>query len=190
MGLGSLLALPNTAEGQELDRVRFGVGYVASAPRQMAGGAAYVLFPKFGGIGVYVDVKGDIDSPAGDRAFNGDLTSAEVVEDPRYAGTRFLKREMSWRRSYNVALVRPFNPSLMAYAGMGYAEAEEFALYDVPQGDIGRAMWVRDPAGDETGVNLMAGLILRMLPGISTHVGFETKPGGFTVGLSLRIPSW
>lgn len=185
-----LLRSPPHAGGQELDRIHFGIGYVANAPKQMAGGGAYVLFPDFGGIGVYVDVKGTIDSPTKERAFEEGLTYAEVLVDPRYAGTRFLRNETSWRRSYNAALVRPLNPFLMIYAGGGYSQAEDFVLLDVPQGDVGRALWVRDPDADQDGVNLMVGLFLRLLPGISTQIGFETKPKGFTAGVSLRLPSW
>lgn len=178
------------AEGQVVDRVRFGAGFIVNAPNQMVGGGGYVLFPSFGGIGLYFDVKGDLDSPSKDRAFDKTLTAAEVVADPRYSGTRFLKKETSWKRSYNVALVRPLNPFIMVYGGAGYSQGEKYALYDVPQGDVGRALWVRDPALDQDQLNLLGGLILRMVPSISTHVGFETQPGGFTAGASLRIPSW
>ena len=181
---------PPQAGGQALDRMHFGVGYVANAPKQMAGGSAYVLWPHFGGIGLYVDVKGTIDSPSKDQGFEEGLDYADVLVDPRYAGTRFLRREASWRRSYNAAVIRPLNPFLMVYAGGGYSQAEGYVLLDVPSGDIGRALWVREQGRDREEVNFMAGLILRMVPGISTQVGMETKPGGFTAGISLRLPSW
>ena len=184
------LCMARPAGGQELDRVRFGIGYVANAPSQMVGVGGYVLLPVYGGLGLYVDVKGDIDDPSGDRAFDGSMTAEEVENDPRYAGTRFLKRETSWRRSYNVALVRPVNPYLMVYGGAGFSQGEEYALYDVPQGDAGRALWVRDPRGDQEGVNIMIGLILRVLPSVSSQLGIETQPGGVTAGLSLRLPRW
>lgn len=188
-----VLSFPSVAEGQELDRVHFGVGYVVNAPDQMAGASGYVLFPNFGGIGIYLDVKGDIDSPSGERAFDNSLTSAEVEVDPRYAGTRFLKRETSWKRSFNVALIRPLSRFMMVYGGGGLSTGEQYALYDVPTGqvgEVGRALWVRDPRGDEDRVNLMLGLILRVLPGVASQLGFETHPGGFTAGVSLRLPPW
>jgi len=178
------------AGGQELDRVHFGLGFVANAPNQMVGVGGYVLLPHLGGIGLYVDGKGDIDSPAEDRAFEKDLTVAEVVTDPRYAGTRYLKKETSWRRSFNVALVRPLTPFLMVYGGTGYAQGERFALYDVPQGEVGRALWLRDPEADEDRLNMMFGFILRIHPMASSQVGIETQPRGVTVGLSLRLPPW
>ena len=173
-----------------MDRVHFGIGFVANAPNQMVGAGGYVLLPLLGGIGLYVDWKGDIESPADDRAFDKGLTAAEVVADPRYAGTNYVTRETSWRRSFNVALVRPLNPFLMVYGGAGYAQGELYALYDVPQGNIGRALWVRDPEGDEDRVNMMFGFILRMLPMISTQIGIETQPRGVTAGMSLRLPPW
>jgi hypothetical protein len=176
--------------GQELDRVRFGVGFVANAPSQMAGISGYVLLPVLGGIGVYADGKWDIDSPADDRAFDASRTAADLEADPSSAGTRFLKRETSWYRSFNLALVRPFNPFLMVYAGGGYAEGERYGLYQELVGEVGRALWVRDPRQDEDRVSFMAGLILRLLPVLSTQVGLETQPRGFTAGMSLRLPSW
>lgn len=179
-----------TAQEPELDRVRFGVGFVANAPGQMSGVGGYVLLPVLGGIGVYADWKWDIDSPAEDRAFEEGLTVTDVLADPRYAGTRYLKRETSWYRSFNIALVRPLNPFLMVYGGGGFSQGERYALYDVPQGDIGRALWVRDPDQDEDRMNLMAGLILRLVPMVSTQVGVETQPRGFTAGISLRLPPW
>jgi hypothetical protein len=184
------LSMSRPAGGQELDRVRFGIGFVANAPSQMVGVGGYVLLPVLGGIGLYVDGKGDIDSPAEDRAFEEGLTAADVENDPRYAGTRFLEDETSWRRNYNVALVRPVNPFLMVYGGAGISQGEGYTLYDVPQGDVGRALWVRDPRGDENRVNFMVGLILRVVPSISSQLGFETQPRGFTAGLSLRLPPW
>jgi len=184
------LCLARPVGGQELYRMRFGIGYVANAPSQMVGVGGYVLLPIYGGLGLYVDVKGDIDDPTGDRAFDGSMTAEDVEHDPRYAGTRFLKTETSWRRSYNVALVRPVNPFLMVYGGAGFSQGERYTLYDVPQGDVGRALWVRDPRGDQDRVNMMVGLILRMLPGVSSQLGLETQPRGFTAGLSLRLPRW
>ena len=72
------LCTARPAGGQELDRVRFGIGYVANAPSQMVGVGGYVLLPVYGGLGLYVDVKGDIDDPSGDRAFDGSRTAEEV----------------------------------------------------------------------------------------------------------------
>ncbi len=189
--LSSVLFLTlRPAGGQELDRVRAGIGFVANAPHQMAGAGGYILLPLWGGIGLYVDGKGDIDSPAKDRAFDEDLTAAEVMTDPRYAGTRYVKSETSWRLSFNMALVRPLNPFLMVYLGGGFSQGEAYSLYDVPQGDIGRALWVRDLEFDEDRVNIMLGLILRMSRMFSSQIGIETQPRGLTVGISLRLPPW
>lgn len=191
--VGALPFSPSGAGGQEVDQARFGIGFVANAPRQMVGGGGYVVLPVLGGLGLYVDGKVDIDSPAKDRAFVEGLTSEEVEQDPDYSGTRFLKREMSWYRSFNAALVRPLNRFLMVYGGAGYSQGEQYALYDIPTGEvgeIGRAMWVRDPRGDKNRVNVLFGAMFRLSSLVSTHFGFETEPGGVTVGVSLRIPRW
>jgi len=184
------LSVSTPVGGQELDRPHFGIGYVINGPNQMLGFGGYVVLPVLGGLGLYVDGKADIDNPSKDRAFDSSITAAEVEQDPRYAGSHFLKFETSWRRSYNVALVRPVSPFLMVYGGGGFSQGERYTLYDVPQGDVGRALWVRDPRGDEDGVNMMVGVIIRMLPSISSQLGIETRPRGFTAGLSLRLPPW
>jgi hypothetical protein len=183
-----LICTIRPAEGQVLDTPRFGIGFVANAPDQMAGVGGYFLLPFWGGIGLYMDGKVDFDDPSDDRAFQEGVTSADL-EAEGSLGVHYLSRETSWR-SVNVAVVRPLNPFLMVYAGGGYAQGERYKLYEEVTGEVGRALWVRDPDEDEDRVNMMFGLILRMLPVISTQVGFETQPRGFTAGVSLRLPPW
>jgi hypothetical protein len=183
-----LLVASQPAAGQILDTPRGGIGFVANAPEEMAGVGGYILLPLFGGIGFYVDGKIDIDSPADDRAFLDDVTSADLEAEGSQA-VRFLRGETSWR-GFNAGLIRPLNPFLMVYAGGGMAQGERYKLYEELTGDIGRAMWVRDPDEDEDRLNLMFGLILRLVPTFSTQIGVETQPRGFTAGVSLRLPPW
>ncbi|MCJ7627916.1 MAG: hypothetical protein MUO50_05955 [Longimicrobiales bacterium] len=171
----------------ELSRTQFGIGYVANAPDLLAGVGAYVLFPAMGGIGVYVDAKFDTGNPSGDLAFQPGLTPDEVEGEMQ--GSSFIKREGSWR-SFNVGLVRPLSPFLFAYGGAGYAKGSYYRLYEVVVEGIGRALWVEAPDDEESRVNLMAGVFLRLTATISTQFGFETQPGGVTAGASLRLPRW
>jgi hypothetical protein len=46
------------------------------------------------------------------------------------------------------------------------------------------------PHEDENGVNFMVGGMLRMSSLLTSQFGFETKPSGVTVGMSLRLPPW
>lgn len=173
---------------RELSRTQFGIGYVANAPDLLAGGGGYVLFPTWGGIGLYVDAKFDTGNPSDDLAFQPGLTPDEVED--QLPGAEFIKREGSWR-SFNVGLVRPVSPFLLAYGGAGYATASYYRLYEVVgDDDIGRAIWVEAPEDDESRVNLMLGVFMRLTGRISTQFGFETQPRGITAGASLRLPRW
>lgn len=188
-GVAVSLAAPAAVSAQVVDAPRFGIGYVANAPDQMAGGSAYAIFPVAGGLGLYVDAKFDVDSPSKDIAFRPDLTGAEVRSSEEFTGARFLKQEFSYR-SVNVALVRPINTGVSIYAGGGMAWGENYKLYEQIIGELGYALWVVDPEFDETEVNLMGGLILRISSVLSTQIGYETQPNGVTAGVSLRLPRW
>ena len=180
-----LSLIPGVGHAQE--GPRFGVGYVANAPDLLGGGSAYVILPVFGGIGVYVDAKFDIDSPTAENTYIESLTAREVED--QVAGVQFRDARESWRGA-NVALVRPVNPSLMFYGGLGWAERNEYKEYRDPSGELGLigVLLVEDPDAKETKLNAMAGAFLRISSLISVQTGFETTPKGFTVGASLRLP--
>ncbi len=170
-----------------LDRVQYGVGYVANPPEMLAGVGAYVLFPVLGGIGVYVDGKWDVDTPEEDLAFRPGVTPAEL--EAATPGVQYLKREASWR-SLNAGIVRPFSPWIMGYAGVGLASASYYRLYEELEMEVGRAILVRSAQDDETRINLMVGVLLRLTSAVTTHLGLEGQPRGVTVGASLRLPPW
>jgi hypothetical protein len=182
-------AMPLWAQGApgELSRTQFGIGYVANAPSLMAGGGGYVLFPAWGGVGLYVDAKFDLHNPSDDVAFRPGTTPEEL--EAEIPGVEFIKRETSWR-SFNVGLVRPLTPALMAYAGAGYSRASYYRLYQEVSMDVGRAIWVEAPDDEETRVNLMLGILVRVNATITSQFGFETQPRGMSIGASLRLPRW
>jgi hypothetical protein len=172
---------------RELSRTQFGIGYVANAPNMLGGGNAYVLFPVLGGIGLYVDAKFDLDNPSDDIAFRSDVTDDEIGS--QVPGAEYIKKEFSWK-SFNVGVVRPLTPFLMVYGGAGPSRATVYHLYQTIEADIGRALWVEAPDLEETRVNLMLGMFLRLTSLISSQFGFETQPRGITAGASLRLPRW
>lgn len=173
--------------GSGLDRPHFGIGYAANAPNLMAGGAAYVVTSYFGGIGLYLDAKFDVEDPSGDIAFEDGLTADEVQNEVE--GAEFIKRETSYR-SFNAALMRPVTPYLLVYAGGGLVQRSRFHWYEAPESDLGVSgvFWVRAPAEDDTMGNFMVGIFMRVSSFLSTQVGLETGPRGFTIGASLRPP--
>ncbi len=167
-----------------------GIGYVANAPDVMVGGAVYVVLPALGGIGLYVDAKFPGGGPAGSRDFEEGWTPSRVEDEVPDA--KFRRRKSSWQ-SFSVALIRPLNPSLMVYGGLGHFKRTEYWLYEAaPTVDLGRAgvFWVESPDDAESGVSVMVGALMRISSLISTQFGFESRPRGITVGMSLRLPPW
>jgi hypothetical protein len=112
---------PQSIEGQSttspLNRPHFGLGYVANAPNMMAGVAGYAVFNVLGGLGIYVDAKMDIETPAGDDHFESGLSAQEAVNTVPFI--EFIERESAYR-GFNVALVRPVNPQMLLYIGGGW----------------------------------------------------------------------
>jgi hypothetical protein len=172
-----------------LVRPQFGIGFVANAPDAMTGAGGYVILPRLGGFGLYLDAKSDPTDPSSNVAFEKGLTGAQVRD--QVPENEFIKDESRWQ-SVNVALVRPFNPYLILYAGVGLAKRTVFELYEEPSQTwgLGGVLWVEAPDREETRANFMVGTILRLGARISTQFGFETQPGGVTVGLSARLPRW
>jgi len=186
---GILLASLPVA-GQGLTRTHVGIGYVANAPDVMVGGAAYVVWPAWGGIGVYVDAKFPGGTPAGSRDFEAGLTPADV--EGQVAGAEFRREESSWQ-TFSVALIRPLKSSLMVYGGLGHYKRTEYWLYEAnPSVDLGRAgvFWVESPLDEESGISANVGLLMRLSPLVGTQFGLESNPRGFTAGVSLRLPPW
>jgi hypothetical protein len=166
-----------------------GIGYIANAPEAMVGGGGYVILPVRGGIGLFVDAKFDISNPSGERGYDPAVTASRIRDE---VGGEFIKEEESWW-SANVGLLRPVTPFLMVYGGGGFARMTLFELYEVdPESGVGEGgvVWAEDPGAEETRVNFMAGIIMRLTARVSTHFGVETQPRGLTVGASLRIPRW
>ena len=180
---------PEQRGPQPLSTTQYGIGYVANAPDLMVGGGAYVLSPRWGGVGLYVDAKFAVADPTSDRGFDASVTSKQVAN---MVGGKFLGSESSWK-SFNVAVMRPLTSSLVAYAGGGVAQMTQYDLYNIdPQSPVGVSgvVWAENPDAAETRVNLMVGVLMRLTGRISAHFGYETQPDGVTVGASLRIPRW
>lgn len=181
-------ALPAPASAQ-IATTRYSVGYVANTPDLLAGVNASVVFPAFGGLGVFVDAKFDIDSPTGESQFVGTMTAREVQE--QIQGAQFLDVEDSWR-SYNAGLIRPVTSDLMLYAGAGYAQRKRYRFFHDPAEEVGEFgfLWVESADEEKTTVNGLFGAFMRVSQTFSFQIGVETAPRGLTVGASLGYPGW
>lgn len=178
---------PVAGQQQSARGTTYGIGYVANAPDMLAGGAAYVILPVAGGLGLYVDAKFDTSDRADDEAFDPTLTAQEVND--QIPGVEFRADESSWR-SFNAALVRPLTEAFIVYAGAGYVRETVYYEYFDESRERGLAgiFWVEAPDQNATKVNFLAGMMLRMTPWINAQFGIETAPRGATVGISITYP--
>jgi hypothetical protein len=165
---------------------RIGAGYVTNVPNQFVGVSAHVLTGTAGGLGVYVDVKFDLDSPEDEIGYLPNLTAAEVEDQ---LGHRLIRREGSWT-SVNVALMRPLAPQFVLYAGVGYSDGREYRQYVDEEGQMGQLghYWVRDVEGSGARLNALGGAMVQFSPALALQLGLESRPGGFTIGASYLIP--
>jgi hypothetical protein len=165
---------------------RFGVGYVANMPNQFAGVSAHFISDFMGGLGVYVDAKFDLESPEDEPGFEPGLTAREVDDD---LGDQLFHEDGSWR-SVNVALMRPLAPQFVVYAGAGYADGKNYRQYIDAEGERGLEgfYWVRDEEGSGGEINVLGGAFFQLTRAIAFQVGAESKPGGFTLGVSYLVP--
>jgi hypothetical protein len=186
LGVNSVAA---QAPEPTLTHALYGIGFVANAPEEMAGGSAYLILPVKGGIGLYVDAKFDVSNPSDHAAFVSDMTAADVRN--QVPGNEFIKDESSWR-SFDVAVIRPINPYLFAYLGGGMVRRTLYELYEEPSGTYGLngVIWAEAVDLEETRANVMGGVFLRLGSHINTQFGFETEPVGVTAGVSARLPAW
>lgn len=165
---------------------RFGVGYVANMPNQFAGVSAHFISEYFGGVGVYVDAKFDVESPEDEEGFEPGLTAAQV-DDER--GDQLFHEDGSWR-SFNVALMKAIAPQFVVYAGAGLADGKHYGQYIDTTGELGMEgfYWVRDEENSGSEINVLGGAFFQLTRSIAFQVGAETKPGGFSVGVSYLVP--
>ena len=183
-------SMPLGAQSVEngLDRPHFALGYVANAPHLMGGVSGYVLTDYLWGFGLYMDVKIDLETPAGHAAFESGLTATDVVNG--IPGADFVRRELGYQ-AFNLGVAKALSPELIVYVGGGLVRVEEYHLYEEPSSeDLGLSgvFWVAAPSYDQTRSNFMLGAFLRLSSFLSSQIGFESEPKGFTIGVSLRLP--
>lgn len=166
---------------------RIGIGYVANIPNQLVGVTGHFVSPSLlGGLGLYVDAKLDNSSPEDEEGFIPDLT-AEEVEDTE--NDVVFQRAGSWQ-TVNVALMKPVTSQLVAYAGAGVSKVTEYNEYFDEQREMGRLgfYWVEDEERSGTRTNFMGGVFFQLGESFAVQMGGETRPAGFTMGLTYLLP--
>jgi hypothetical protein len=171
----------SAASAQEARPVEhFGVGYVVNGPHQFVGFTGQVVSPRMGGIGLYVDAKFSHSSPRDDIEFDASLTAQQA--ETLY-GDLVFRRESTWR-SFNVAIIRPLIPELLAYVGVGRSSEVHFQNFVDTEGQRGISgyYWVEDPRNSGDRTNLLGGAFFRISPTLLVQFGVESKPRGMTIG--------
>lgn len=165
---------------------RMGVGYVANVPNQFVGASGHFVSNFLGGMGLYVDAKFDLDSPEDDEKFVDSLTAADVEDE---LGDQLLRRDGVWT-SVNVALTRAVTPQLVAYAGLGYSDAQEYVEYLDENRQMGQLGFytVLDEEASGGQVNFLGGVMFQISRTVALQLGGETAPAGFTVGVTYLVP--
>lgn len=163
-----------------------GVGYVADAPQILAGVAVWGLIPGLRGFGLYLDAKLDLSNPSDRPEYEPGLTATQVQDS---LGHEEFESEDSWN-TFNVAVLHPITSEMIGYVGAGYARRTRYREYLDPDFGLGNYgyYWVDDPAGSGHSVNVLAGLLLRISRRFRVQFGAETKPAGFTFGVSAIYP--
>lgn len=170
---------------QHVPEPSLGVGYVVNAPHMFLGFSGQVVLPRWGGVGLYVDAKFDLESPAGEPGYEPDLTPEEAEQ----LGDEERLEEGSWR-SFNAALLRPLSPGLTVYAGAGYARRDSYRKYFDSSRERGLLglYWVADEEASGSEVNFLGGAFFRISRTLQLQFGVESAPLGMTVGGVFSIP--
>jgi hypothetical protein len=183
----ALLLLGGNAEAQGAPTPGLlGFGYVSNAPDMLVGATLWTVIPGLQGWGLYLDAKMDPEDPVGDGFLYGGLTAVEAEQqwpnDLKYISNS------RWR-GFNVAITKALTDEMVLYLGGGYAEETVYKQYKDSQENRGILgwYWVEDPDASRTGVNVLVGGFLRIAKSVRIQFGGETRPAGFTVGLSYVL---
>lgn len=173
------------ARGERPFQPRFGVGFVANVPDQLAGLSVHVV-PRGFPVGFYADVKFDVESPRESDGFVDSLTRTEV-EATR--GDRLLSTDASFT-TVNVGLMRPITSGLVLYAGAGYSNGSEFAEYVDLNTELGKGgiYWVEDTENEPSKVNFTGGAFFQLGGNFAFQIGADSNPSGFSLGISYLTP--
>lgn len=159
------------------------VGYVTNTPNMFFGVGGSLLH---GDWGIYVDYKWSHDDPRSDQQFIENWTPAQVTSE--FPDDQLVRTFDRWR-SFNVALVRRLG-AYAVYVGAGQANGDQFVEYRSEELDRGYGgyYWLEDGEADTTEANILFGGMFQIMPSLIVQLGYETQPGGVTVGVMLANP--
>jgi hypothetical protein len=154
------------------------VGFTAKPPQQLLGGGIAAILSPSGRWGFLADGRVSTDGPQSRFLRPG----VEAGTWPSGA------RKETWA-NVNTALLRTMTPELALYLGGGLSwRIASFAQYERWEENQPVDMyWVETEGTGELQGNLVVGGLFRMASRIVLQFGWQTAPGGFTVGGYFRV---
>jgi hypothetical protein len=161
----------------------WGAGYMASMPRALIGGMVYMITPRFGGTGVFVDGRLTHESHEDDALFEPGITSAQA--QTQY-GDLYVQTVEHWR-ALRVGLIRPLTPDFALFAGAGYGHGRIYDEYYDNTETRGRGGNYRARNEVDSGGRLSAtgGAMFRFGSNLSFQFALDMAPAGFAAGASI-----
>jgi len=170
------------AEAQEGIGLREGpqwlVGYSAKPPQQLLGGGFAAILSPSGRWGFLTDGRISTDGP-----------QSRFIRPGVEAGTWPSGAKKETWANVNAAVLRTMTPELGLYLGGGLSwRTGTYAQYERWEENQPVDMyWVETGGTSELQGNLVVGGLFRMTSRIALQFGWQTAPGGFTVGGYFRV---
>lgn len=191
LATAGLLALswsaPAAGQTPDMRTVTYtGAGYSGNLPDVLTGvGVFHVMGGR--GLGLFANGHMTFDSPADDPFFIEGRTPTEAANEGHIGAVR--EREVF--RSASIGLIRPFDPELALYAGIGFTRQRVYEEWEDEEREIGGEFghyWVEDPGEERDGVNFTAGLFVQAGRHLFFRIGGETFPLGGSLGVYWALP--
>jgi hypothetical protein len=160
------------------------VGFSASPPQQMAGGAITATFAELRNLGLMADFRITTDSPRNDIFLSG--RSPDQADND---GDIFLRERSTWR-TVGLSAVKGLTPEFAIYVGGGVTRKEVYLRYEDETRERAAPLgvyWVEDEDQSTDFANVVAGAFLRMGNRLAVQVGGQSAPRSFVLGGHFRI---
>jgi len=195
-----LLLLPlMSAAGQTPPRrdfkngMRTGIGYTAAMPDAMAGAGVWHLFGS-GRFGAFADAKTSFPDLTRDQDYCPVQVSPCTVADIQDLRSELKLREVDQYVIVNAGLVIRAGPEVSFLIGAGRARHSrlvEFAdIVNDPEFLVTEdgTYWAPGTPMEEWSVQAVVGALMRLGNHVVVRFGYETKPGGLSLGGYLVLP--
>lgn len=167
--------------------IRTGIGYAAVVPEVMAGASAWHLLGS-GRFGVFADVKASVPDLARDGDFCPEAVGTCTIRDVDERHVDVKLRDVSQYRMLNAGVMITAGPEIAFLLGGGVARRSRYREYAEVVDDIelvstdDGTYWVPFDPASEWGAQAVVGVLMRLSGRVVVRFGYETAPGGMSVG--------